>query len=374
MADSNHFTALRDKDKYKDRDRDRENAYKGLSIALAENHAAFSECHASYLSTDSTKPGHEYHCILGPYFFKEVSEAIQMASQLAQHGNVAPYACTREAASWQKQSRKSSGWLLSTKSEWPKWVNRLKTTTYADHWKRAGIYDAIIMSTSSIPLDRALVAAGLCFWNTATNTMDLPGLGMMSPTLLDVAAITGFRPHGKEVSALTIPHPKILNWDAADRYSYSNFMEHYFKANEEEEVKMEEHIAFLLYWLCKYVFCVTSGRVIKEWAGLAEALALSDNIALGPIVLAHLYRGLQKMVQQRLNGKTTTSGPIWLFQMWLQLYFPELAPPLVSYHQAQLLGASLVAATLPDHTLEICFNTLQKCTHRTDDQWSVCLK
>ncbi|KAL6178146.1 hypothetical protein ACLB2K_049665 [Fragaria x ananassa] len=128
-------------------------------------------------------------------------------------------------------------------------------------------------------------------------------------------------------------------------------------------------------WLgCAHtIFTVVSSPVIKEWAGLAEALALSDNIALGPIVLAHLYRGLQKMVQQPLNGNTT-SGPIWLFQMWLQLYCPELAPPLVSYHQDQLLGASLVAATLPDHTLEKCLNTIQKCTHRTDDQWSVCLK
>ncbi|CAL9021995.1 unnamed protein product [Prunus brigantina] len=49
--------------------------------------------------------------------------------------------------------------------------------------------------------DENLLAAALCFWNSASNTFDFR-VGPMAPTLLDMAQIFGFRPHGRPVDAV----------------------------------------------------------------------------------------------------------------------------------------------------------------------------
>ncbi|KAI5317384.1 hypothetical protein L3X38_037091 [Prunus dulcis] len=69
------------------------------------------------------------------------------------------------------------------------------------YWKKVGIYDAILLSKNSINRDENLLAAALCFWNSASNTFDVR-LGPMTPTLLDLAQIFGFRPHGRPADAV----------------------------------------------------------------------------------------------------------------------------------------------------------------------------
>ncbi|KAI5312691.1 hypothetical protein L3X38_041865 [Prunus dulcis] len=49
------------------------------------------------------------------------------------------------------------------------------------YWKKAGIYDAILLSKYSVNRDENLLAAALCFWNSASNTFDFC-LGPMTPT------------------------------------------------------------------------------------------------------------------------------------------------------------------------------------------------
>ncbi|KAI5338118.1 hypothetical protein L3X38_017389 [Prunus dulcis] len=51
------------------------------------------------------------------------------------------------------------------------WIDRL-LPRYGGHWRRAGIYDAILLSKQSINRDENLLAAALCFWNSASNTFD----------------------------------------------------------------------------------------------------------------------------------------------------------------------------------------------------------
>ncbi|CAL9011436.1 unnamed protein product [Prunus brigantina] len=58
---------------------------------------------------------------------------------------------------------------------------------------KAGICDAILLSKQSINRDENLFAAALCFGNSASNTFDFR-VGPMTPTLLDMAQIFGFRP------------------------------------------------------------------------------------------------------------------------------------------------------------------------------------
>ncbi|PRQ42305.1 putative aminotransferase-like, plant mobile domain-containing protein [Rosa chinensis] len=153
-------------------------------------------------------------------------------------------------------------------------------------------------------MDRPLLAAALCFWSSATNTMNLP-LGPMSPTLLDMAAIFGFRPNGEEICALAdLPSsfhaslkPKVNKDDkkakqkadakARKLLNYSTFYAEHAIAEdvstvERHEPTQHEHAAFLLYWLCKYVFCTKSNKCLFEFADIAEALSLGKPLALGP--------------------------------------------------------------------------------------------
>ncbi|CAL9011984.1 unnamed protein product [Prunus brigantina] len=84
--------------------------------------------------------------------------------------------------------------------KWVDWIDRL-LPRYGTHWRGAGIYDAIILSRQSINMDENLLAAALCFWNSASTTFDFR-IGPMAPTLLDMAQIFGFRPHGRPVDAV----------------------------------------------------------------------------------------------------------------------------------------------------------------------------
>ncbi|CAL9011514.1 unnamed protein product [Prunus brigantina] len=83
-----------------------------------------------------------------------------------------------------------------------------------------------------------------------------------------------------------------------------------------------EHAAFLLYWLCNFVFCNQANKVTLEFAHLADYLAQGGRPALGPFLLGHIYRTLHNVVTDGMKPKH--GGPLWAFQFWLQAYFPEL--------------------------------------------------
>ncbi|PQP91945.1 uncharacterized protein Pyn_34080 [Prunus yedoensis var. nudiflora] len=52
-------------------------------------------------------------------------------------------------------------------------------------------------------MDRSLLAATLCFWSSAINTMNFR-FGMMTPTVLDMAALFGLSPLDVEVNAALV--------------------------------------------------------------------------------------------------------------------------------------------------------------------------
>ncbi|CAL2257285.1 unnamed protein product [Prunus armeniaca] len=62
-----------------------------------------------------------------------------------------------------------------------------------------------------------------------------------------------------------------------------------------------------------------------------------------------------------------TSGLIWLFQLWLQVYFPELGPTNVTFRDDTLLGKSI------GHHVEDCFRFFYGCLLRSPSDLSMCL-
>jgi len=89
----------------------------------------------------------------------------------------------------------------------------------------------------------------LHFWNTSTSSLHLK-CGMLTPTLLDVAAITGLKPTDETFV------PSSCESDFSfyfDRATFGNYIidQH---IRDKEEVSDEEHIVFLTFWLSIYVF------------------------------------------------------------------------------------------------------------------------
>jgi len=63
-------------------------------------------------------------------------------------------------------------------------------------WKDIGIFDLIQLSREGPRYHNEMLIVALHFWNISTNSLHLK-YGMLTPTLLDVATITGLKPIGE---------------------------------------------------------------------------------------------------------------------------------------------------------------------------------
>ncbi|KAK2402644.1 hypothetical protein QL285_052145 [Trifolium repens] len=74
------------------------------------------------------------------------------------------------------------------------WLNRVEKE-YKGYWENYGIYPLIQFSRTGPKYKPELLIAALHFYEKSTNTFQFK-CGMVTPTLLDVAAITCLRPNG----------------------------------------------------------------------------------------------------------------------------------------------------------------------------------
>ncbi|PQQ20795.1 uncharacterized protein Pyn_10466 [Prunus yedoensis var. nudiflora] len=144
---------------------------------------------------------------------------------------------------------------------------------------------------------------------------------MMTPTILDMAALFGLSPLGVEVNAALVA-PEVEGsfktmWPALTRLAenkaknmlnYSSFYSNFgVRDSAEDDVIAPlgevEHAAFLLYWLCKFVFCTQANKVTLEFAHLADYLAQGGRLALGPFLLGHIYRTLHEIITDGMKPK-----------------------------------------------------------------------
>ena len=108
---------------------------------------------------------------------------------------------------------------------------------------------------------------------------------MLTPTLLDVAAITGLKPIGETFDS---------NEDDSEiSFDFSRFAYGVFIMDNHDtkffEVSAEEHVAFLNYCLSMYIFCTRSIQVAKGCKTLAFQLHKGKNICLSKLILGSLY-------------------------------------------------------------------------------------
>lgn len=107
-------------------------------------------------------------------------------------------------------------------------------------------------------------------------------------TLPDACVIAGFLPSGRPVR--DISYPKRLRFVDDRALSYGNFL-HKFRLNY-SPISDAKHVAFLQFWLSKYVFFHPALEGSRYLLGIASSLSEGTSIALGPLILAAFYRGL----------------------------------------------------------------------------------
>lgn len=307
-----------------------------------------------------TNPASSSEFILGPCFRDRVpSELVpfyplEKGEKLLLHSLEPGW---NEGRTWKSWSYPSKMWI--------NWVDRLEKEK-GEKWRNAGIYDAIQLSKIDIPFDKNLLYAALCFWSISSNSFHF-NFGMMGPTVLDIVALTGLRPHGEDISAI-LCSPKstftLPRGENGKRLSYGKFLELSMKKGDVTE---NEHISFLIMWLCKYVFCNGSGRVTKECSELAIALAEGRKLALAPFVLSHLYRGCRDLVLRRFG---CAGGPFWILQLWLQSYFPEYGPLTYEPKNCLTYGVSLAQGKLKHKSFQECFKFFYSCSSRSPSQFT----
>jgi hypothetical protein len=151
------------------------------------------------------------------------------------------------------------------------WLDRVQRD-YAGIWHSYGIYELIQLSRTGIKYNQKMIIAALHFFESSTNTFHFE-CGMMTPTLFDVAAITGLPPTG----ATYDPYNASKNFDVTmNDKTYAKYMaEHHL---DDKEVSDDEHVAFLVLWLSKYVFCTKSLQVAVKFVNMAVQIHEGQQI------------------------------------------------------------------------------------------------
>ena len=236
------------------------------------------------------------------------------------------------------------GWK-SQKSKWKMWVEALHSAHHST-WKKAGIYDGIMASVYEIRRDDELVYAIAAKWCLETNTFVFPW-GEATVTLEDVMILGGFPVLGKSVSA-PLKDKKMVETEErliaerlqvvrtkAQKACQNGWMNRLMGSGSPIE-----HEAFLSMWLSRFVLSTKSNCTIeKPVFSIAIRLAKGIPVALGPAVLASIYRdlGLLKQTLMALtkivNYKKKDSvfalsllAPLRLVQAWVWERFPALRP------------------------------------------------
>ncbi|KAK2361529.1 Aminotransferase, plant mobile domain family protein [Trifolium repens] len=181
------------------------------------------------------------------------------------------------------------------------WLDRVEKA-YKETWETYGIYPMIQFSRTGPKYKPELLIAALHFYEKSTNTFQFK-CGMLTPTLLDVAAITGLKPIGDHFDPTKTGDKVELNYK---ENTFSKYIaENMGKAGE--EVSIEEHVAFLTLWLSHFVFCSKSLQVARMFIPMAQQINEGRLFSLGRLLLASLYEAMgnaSDAIKASKNGST----------------------------------------------------------------------
>ena len=195
-----------------------------------------------------------------------------------------------------------------------------------DKWNTLGINEAIRASKYEIPINPSLLTSLLYFWTPATNTFSFSE-GFMTPTVADIFALLGLCSMG------ALAHPLMAVGTGPDddvdilngvSLSYNEFIKQ-MKGFGASPDSYKEECCFYLFWICRFLACTSSKRVINYYLPIARCLANGVPVNMSSFLIGELYRA---MFLLSTESKQSHGTPIWLIQMWAYSYFPSIAPKL----------------------------------------------
>ncbi|KAK1645770.1 hypothetical protein QYE76_063575 [Lolium multiflorum] len=171
---------------------------------------------------------------------------------------------------------------------WVPWYNRVSKTHYAT-WESIGIADALSLSLSPLEKNENILKTIGYFWSDALNCF-MFGHGPMTPTLLDVAMITGLDIASPSPSAFKLPKVPFTLSSKKECTSWGAYLNRYMKTKG--PVTEREHTAFLNFWLEHFIFCGPSLAPTKNYLSLAYELAKGTHLGIGKLFLGELWAQL----------------------------------------------------------------------------------
>lgn len=172
---------------------------------------------------------------------------------------------------------------------------------------------------------------------------------MMGPNIQDICFLTGLRTHRIEANCFLSQKTLIFTYPTEKTLTYANFVVYY---HGEGDVTKIEHVAFLIYWLNKFIFCVSFGKITKDFTVLAKTLASSQQLSMAPLVLAFLYRGMHDLLDKKF---VFAAGPLWIMTLWLWAYFPRVSLVPTVKTDISCHGLRFQGLKPKDHTFDECF-------------------
>lgn len=99
-----------------------------------------------------------------------------------------------------------------------------------------------------------------------------------------------------------------------------------------------------------------------EYTHLVEALHNEIGVATCPFMLASLYHYLHQITINSLN--LNVCGPIWMSQMLLEWYFPELGNDALEFLEDDVPATALAISPKRLVSTEECFTFFRECRQR----------
>lgn len=181
--------------------------------------------------------------------------------------------------------------LFKDPSDYLGWLKKIENKK-AQVWKNMGIFDMIQLSNVGPVCCQSMLVYSLYFWDNIHNNFHFP-CGMMTPTLFDIAFITGLKPTGETYDPNLMAENTIF-FDTT-KAAFTIYIAYYHDKNF-FKVYDQEHIAFLALWLSCCVFCLKSLQVAKKFLTMANQLHDGHNLCLSEMILASLYESLEEGV------------------------------------------------------------------------------
>lgn len=222
--------------------------------------------------------------------------------------------------------------------KWGDWVDKLRPR-YGDLWEKAGILNAVVVSTYKIKRDYAAILGVAAYWCGETSTFVFPW-GEATVTLEDMMVLGGLPVLGEpvrgslsgelaEIEQRMIREHRTFNRSTSKKADQSAWMRHFIEGDGGEL----EHVAFLALWLSRFVFPGPPIKTVKQhMLPIAVRLARGIRIALGPSVLASFYRDLRLANEYLVLQTSQKADPLVLWapfdylQVWLWEHFLALRP------------------------------------------------